>query len=242
MNRSAESRARPVLPRFRFDRPPALLQGTAPAVLELGNKALLVPRRSPALLRSRQALCGPAKEPFALFCSFLPFAPCFFPFDRKIYFYSDLFINSKDCFILTITYTLGGKLYVNLTTCRLEDMLWLCGKVRQASHISIRVNTNGLSDLINGRKTASEFDGLVDIISISLNASTPEKYQELCHSQFGLDALPAILSFTRQVSVYVPQVVLSVVDKDMSQKEIAECERLARQTGALFRIRAYIVD
>ena len=127
-------------------------------------------------------------------------------------------------------------------TCRLEDMLWLCGKVRQASHISIRVNTNGLSDLINGRKTASEFDGLVDIISISLNASTPEKYQELCHSQFGLDALPAILSFTRQVSVYVPQVVLSVVDKDMSQKEIAECERLARQTGALFRIRAYIED
>ena len=104
------------------------------------------------------------------------------------------------------------------------------------------MNTNGLSDLINGRKTASEFDGLVDIISISLNASTPEKYQELCHSQFGLDALPAILSFTRQVSVYVPQVVLSVVDKDMSQKEIAECERLARQTGALFRIRAYIVD
>lgn len=201
---------------------------------------------------------------------------------------------------MTITYTLGGKLYVNLTnrcpnacdfclrthgpgvgddeslwldreptrdeiwedlskrdlnaypelvfcgygepTCRLEDMLWLCGKVRQASHISIRVNTNGLSDLINGRKTASEFDGLVDIISISLNASTPEKYQELCHSQFGLDALPAILSFTRQVSVYVPQVVLSVVDKDMSQKEIAECERLARQTGALFRIRAYIED
>ncbi len=72
-----------VLPRFRFDRPPALLQGTAPAVLELRNKALLVPRRSPALLRSRQALCGPAKEPFALFCSFLLFAPCFFPFDSK---------------------------------------------------------------------------------------------------------------------------------------------------------------
>mgnify|MGYP002341571657 CR=1 FL=1 len=115
MNRSAESRARPVLPRFRFDRSPALLQRTAPTVLELRNKALLVLQRSPTLLRSRQALCGPAKEPFALFCSFLPFAPCFFPFDRKIYFYSDLFINSKDCFILTITYTLGGKLYVNLT-------------------------------------------------------------------------------------------------------------------------------
>ena len=119
-------------------------------------------------------------------------------------------------------------------------MLWLCGKIREASHISIRVNTNGLSDLINGRKTAPEFDGLVDIISISLNAATPEKYQEICHSQFGLEAFPAILSFTRQVSVYVPQVVLSVVDKDMPQREIAECERLAKQNGALFRVRAYI--
>lgn len=127
-------------------------------------------------------------------------------------------------------------------TCRLEDMLWICQKVREISPISIRVNTNGLSDLINEKKTAAEFDGLVDIVSISLNASTPENYQKLCHSRFGLEALPAILSFTRQVSVYVPQVVLSVVDKNMPAQEIAECERLAKQNGALFRIRSYIED
>ena len=43
-------------------------------------------------------------------------------------------------------YPEAGILWLWGAYLRLEDMLWLCGKVRQASHISIRVNTNGLSD------------------------------------------------------------------------------------------------
>lgn len=127
-------------------------------------------------------------------------------------------------------------------TCRLEDMLWLCGKIREVSSISIRINTNGLSDLINGRSTAKEFDGLVDTISISLNAATPEKYDAICHSEYGLEALPAILRFTRSISFFVPQVVLTVVDHGMTRREIAECERLCREAGAIFRVREYIED
>ena len=127
-------------------------------------------------------------------------------------------------------------------TCRLEDMLWLCAKIRAVSGISIRVNTNGLSDLINGRSTAREFDGLVDVVSISLNAPTSERYDEICHSQFGLQALPAILRFTRAVSFFVPQVVMSVVDQDLSELEIKECERLCLSAGAKFRVRHYIED
>lgn len=127
-------------------------------------------------------------------------------------------------------------------TCRLEDMLWLCAKIRAVSGISIRVNTNGLSDLINGRSTAREFDGLVDVVSISLNAPTPERYDEICHSQFGLQALPAILRFTRAISFLVPRVVMSVVDRDLSELEIEECERLCKSAGAKFRVRHYIDD
>ena len=127
-------------------------------------------------------------------------------------------------------------------TCRLGDMLWLCGKIRQVSSISIRINTNGLSDLINGGRTARQFDGLVDTISISLNASTAEKYEALCHSEFGLNAFPAILQFTREVGVYVPQVVLTVVDNDMSPEELNACRRLAQECGAHFRVRSYIED
>lgn len=127
-------------------------------------------------------------------------------------------------------------------TCRLDDMLWICGQIRAVSSISIRINTNGLSDLINGRPTAPYFDGLVDTISISLNASTPEQYDAICHSQFGLDALPAILRFTRQVSVYVPTVVLTVVDHNTPSIELAKCEQLCKEAGAVFRVRKYIED
>lgn len=127
-------------------------------------------------------------------------------------------------------------------TCRLDDLLWLCGKIRQVSSISIRVNTNGLSDLINQKRTARLFDGLVDTISISLNASTAEKYEAVCHSEFGLDAFPAILQFTREVGVYVPQVILSVVDRNTPQEELSACRKLCEACGAHFRVRSYIDD
>lgn len=125
-------------------------------------------------------------------------------------------------------------------TCRLDDLLWVCNKVRGIRDIPIRVNTNGLSDLINGRNTAKSFQGLVDAVSVSLNASTPEKYVELCHPKYGLDALPAILTFTKDVVQYVPEVDMTVVDNGTPKEELAACEALCKQTGAHFRVRRYI--
>ena len=68
-------------------------------------------------------------------------------------------------------------------TCRLDDLLWVCNKVRGIRDIPIRVNTNGLSDLINGRSTAKSFQGLVDAVSVSLNASTPQRHVDALPSQ-----------------------------------------------------------
>lgn len=124
-------------------------------------------------------------------------------------------------------------------TCRIDDLIWLCQEVRKISCVDIRLNTNGLSDLINGRSTASELDGLLDTISISLNAATPEGYDRRCHSQYGLDALPAILKFTKAAVLYVPRVFMTVVD-NMPQSEIDVCARLCASTGAAFRVRNYL--
>lgn len=123
--------------------------------------------------------------------------------------------------------------------CRLDDMLWICRKVREKSPISIRVNTNGLSDLINGRDTAPEYSGLFDTVSISLNASTPEKYDAICHSQFGLEAFPAILRFAENVRKYVGNVCMTIVDTGLPQKEIEDCRALCEKAGATFRVRVY---
>lgn len=124
-------------------------------------------------------------------------------------------------------------------TCRLDDILEISKAVKLKYPIRIRVNTNGLSDLINGRKTAVEFDDIVDILSISLNAPTAEQYEQRCHSQYGLNAFPAILSFARQAVFHVQTVVMTVVDT-MPKQEIEACRNIALQIGADFRVREYI--
>ncbi len=123
-------------------------------------------------------------------------------------------------------------------TYRLEDIKWISEKVRNISKIPMRINTNGLSDLIFGRDTAPDFAGVVDIISISLNASTPEKYDSICHSQFGLQALPSLLNFAVHVKNYVPKVIMTVVDT-MSSEELEACCTLCKSVGAEFLVRTY---
>lgn len=126
-------------------------------------------------------------------------------------------------------------------TCRFDDMMWLCGKIKEMCNTDVRINTNGLADLINGRSVAPELDGNVNVVSVSLNASTPEKYDALCHSKFGLNALPAILKFTMTAGLYVPKVYMTVVD-NMPKQEIDACEALCNTVGATFRVREYIKD
>ena len=125
-------------------------------------------------------------------------------------------------------------------TCRLNDMLWVCSKIREISNIDIRLNTNGLSDLINERATAKEFDGLIDIVSISLNAPSAERYDEICHSDFGISAFNAIIKFAKSISVYVPKIYLSVVNHNSDPKEIEICQKICEQIGAKFKVRDYI--
>lgn len=123
-------------------------------------------------------------------------------------------------------------------TYRLDTVLKLCLKIRAHSDIAIRLNTNGLSDLINKKETAPLFWGALDSISISLNASTPEGYDALCHSHYGLNALPAILRFTKAVKKYVPSVRMTAVDT-LPPEELEACRALCEEQGAEFVVRHY---
>ena len=127
-------------------------------------------------------------------------------------------------------------------TCRLDDLLWVCREIRTRWKNPIRINTNGQASLINGRDTAPEFAGLVDTLSISLNECDAEKYDAICHSDFGLDAFRGMLDFAVAVKPYVPEVVLSVVRQFLSPESLAECERICREINVPIKIREYIAD
>lgn len=57
--------------------------------------------------------------------------------------------------------------------------------VKEMFGLPTRVNTNGLGSLICGRDIAPEFEGIIDTVSISLNAPDAKTYQEIVRSSFG---------------------------------------------------------
>lgn len=103
----------------------------------------------------------------------------------------------------------------------------------------LRVNTNGLSDLIHGFPTARLLRGLVDSVSISLNAPDAASYNRLCHPVFGEPAFRAMLQFAQDCKRLLPEAVLSVVDC-LPPEELEACRRVAREAGLPLRVRAYI--
>ena len=106
--------------------------------------------------------------------------------------------------------------------------------------LRIRVNTNGLSDLINGHPTAALFAGCVDCLSISLNTDDPAEYLALCRPRFGAAAFPALLAFAREAASTVPEVVLTVVGKPVTDAaKQARCRALAESLGARLRVRPF---
>ncbi len=121
-------------------------------------------------------------------------------------------------------------------TERLEVLLEVARGVRAFTDKPVRLNTNGLSDLINGRPTAKELSQVLDAVSVSLNAPTPEKYQNLCHSVFGEKSLPEIIRWTKEIKGYMQDVRMSVVSV-IPEEEVEECRRIAQNLGVRFRVR-----
>ena len=104
----------------------------------------------------------------------------------------------------------------------------------------VRVNTNGLSDLVNGKPTAALFAGKVDCLSISLNTDDPAEYLAECRPRFGAAAYPALLEFTREAAAAVPEVVMTVVGEPITDTAKQErCRALAESLGARLRVRPY---
>ena len=88
-------------------------------------------------------------------------------------------------------------------TERLYDILEVAEFVKEKYDITTRINTNGLSDLIWSKNTAPDFEGKIDIVSISLNTPNRERYFELTRSKFGVDSFDAMLAFAKNVKQYV---------------------------------------
>lgn len=133
--------------------------------------------------------------------------------------------------------------YVEIVFCgfgeplaRVDTVIAIAKELRQY-HIPIRINTNGQANLIHRRNIVPELMGLIDVVSISLNAESAKKYQQICHSVFGEPVFQGILDFVAACKTYIPQVVLSVVD--LPNIDIEACRKIAHSLGVEFRLRQF---
>jgi TatD DNase family protein len=110
---------------------------------------------------------------------------------------------------------------------------------REYPGLRIRVDTNGLANLVYGRNVVPELAGLIDAVSISLNAPTAPEYERLCRP--GLPgAFAAVLDFAREAVKALPEVTLTAVA--LPGVDLESCRRLAEGLGARFRVRPFIQD
>lgn len=124
-------------------------------------------------------------------------------------------------------------------TERLDDLLKVAAYIRSKSDIKIRINTNGLADLIWNERTAPKLKGLIDAVSISLNATNKEDYFKVVRPKFGIESFDAMLKFAKDCTNYVPNVVMTVVDVVTTKEEQDICRELCRSVGAVLRVRPY---
>lgn len=127
-------------------------------------------------------------------------------------------------------------------TERLFDLLEVAKYIRSKSNINIRINTNGLADLIWNESTAPRLEGLIDTVSISLNATNKEDYYKVVRPKFGIDSYDSMLRFTKDCTKYVPSVVMTVVDVVTSKEDQELCRKICESVGATLRVRPYVAD
>ena len=123
-------------------------------------------------------------------------------------------------------------------TCAFDNLIKTAKYLKEKYGLKIRVNTNGLGSLINGRDISKELCEVADTISISLNAPNAERYLQLTRNKFGIESFDALLDFAKKCGELHEKVRMTVVDI-LSDEEIEQCRDLAESLGVAFVSRKY---
>lgn len=122
-------------------------------------------------------------------------------------------------------------------TCELGKLLETAKYAKEKYGVSIRINTNGLANLYHKKDIIPQLEGIIDCLSISLNAPDKETYMDVTRPAFE-DAFEGLQDFIRESQKYVPNVKVTVVDV-LSEEDIEKSRLLAEKLGAQFRVRKY---
>ena len=102
----------------------------------------------------------------------------------------------------------------------------------------IRLNTNGQGSAIAGRDIVPELVGLVDSLSVSLDAPDAATYERLCRPTLP-NAFAAVCDFVRAAKGRIPEIRATAVA--VPGLDLAAVRHLAEELGVAFEVREYNV-
>lgn len=171
---------------------------------------------------------------------------CYFCIRKKTYFIKGHYLKlEKEPTVEDILTEIKDiKGYKEIVFCGIgEPFLRYEALIKIAKHLKaqgakIRINTNGQADLICGKNVARELKGIVDAISISLNAPDADNYQQISHCLYP-SAFNSIINFIKECKKYIPKITLTFLD--LPAINLEECKKICQDLGVEFRMRKYDV-
>lgn len=108
--------------------------------------------------------------------------------------------------------------------------------------VLVRVNSNGHGNLIHKRNIVPELIGLIDKISVSLNADNAKLYQELSQSNYETDEVyQAVKDFISECVKNGLDTTSTIVTGFGDYKiDVEKCRNISEELGAKFRIREWL--
>lgn len=119
-------------------------------------------------------------------------------------------------------------------TQRLDVVLEVARTVKQQGG-RVRLNTDGLANLIHGCDVTPDLAQVVDQISVSLNAHNADVYERHTNPKLS-DTYPAMLDFVRSAKARGIAVTVTAID-GLDGVNIAACRLIAETLGVTFRCR-----
>ena len=122
-------------------------------------------------------------------------------------------------------------------TLRLQEVKQVAQAVKEKGGVT-RLNSNGHGSYIAGHDITSELVGLIDHVSVSLNAADADTYNEICSPQIP-DAWEETVEFIRSAKAQGMDVTATVVAIP-EKVDIEACRKFAEdELKAQFRVREY---
>jgi TatD DNase family protein len=155
----------------------------------------------------------------------------------------ELWLKKEPSFKEVITAIGDPSKYKEIVFCGYGEPLIRLDLVKEVSKwlknkgAKVRVDTNGHGNLIHKKNILPELKGLVDSMSISLDADNKDVYKDICQPDFGPAAFDAIIEFIKEAKKYIPNVEASVVGLPEVNK--AAAKKIADELGVSFRVRTY---